>query len=127
MLKPHAASVALGLLASRQERTVTRNATEARQSFFQLLGAVVADSAQVVVIEHKDLKGHGALVGEGFLTYVRALEAVTRDLAQASTEPFTLLGTATAHGDVAGMLQELRSDDEASRTARRAGVNRARQ
>ena len=49
----------LPILDSHHERTVLRNATEARQQFFVLLSEVVADPSEVVLIEHKDLPGRG--------------------------------------------------------------------
>ena len=71
----------LPILDSHHERTVLRNATEARQQFFVLLSEVVADPSEVVLIEHKDLPGRGMLVSEAYREYVRHLERLVKTLA----------------------------------------------
>ena len=118
MQKSRAASAALALMAEHQVRGIQRNATEARQTFFQLLGNVIADPAEVVLIQHKDLPARGALVAEAFLDYVHRLEELTRDLATASVEPFALVGTATVDGDVEDLLRALRAEERSQSEAR---------
>lgn len=97
---------------------VERPTTDVRQTFFQLLGNVVADPAEVVLIQHKDLPARGALVAEAYLDYVHRLEALTRDLANAAAEPFALVGTAIVDGDVGDLLHDLRSESRCQSEAR---------
>lgn len=105
------------LLASHKEVQVRTNATDARQGFFKLLEQVAADPSAVVVIEHKHA-GTGALVGAGFLEYVRALEGLARDLVGEMAEPFRLIGTAVGSADFESALADLRAEQNARAQSR---------
>lgn len=112
---------AAGLLAGHKEVQVRTNATDARQGFFKLLERVASDSSAVVVIEHKHA-GTGALVGAGFLEYVRALEGLVRDLVGEMAEPFRLVGTAVGGSDVEPALADLRAEQRALAASRLDGL-----
>ena len=101
----------LPILDSHHERTVLRNATEARQQFFVLLSEVVADPSEVVLIEHKDLPGRGMLVSEAYREYVRHLERLVKTLAARTAGSFRLVGTVVLHGDVDDALRDLRGSE----------------
>jgi hypothetical protein len=96
------------LIAANQLRPAQHNATEARQRFFQLLGSVAAHPSEAVYISHKDLPGRVAMVSEAYLDYVHQLETIASELTADVEEEFSLLGTATAAGDIEEALDTIR-------------------
>ena len=88
-------------------RVVTRNASEARASFFPLLQRVAGgDGSDVVMISHKDLPDAVALVSARRL---RQSEALLRTLlAKRGGTRFRLRGSAAVVGEVEDVVAEVR-------------------
>lgn len=108
-------------IGAHRERTTIITATEARQQFFTLLGKVIADPSELVLVEHKDLVGRAMLVSEAYRDYVRQLEALVSSLLDGGTSPspaFRLAGSMTVVGDASTALAAARSD-AAVRSARK--------
>jgi hypothetical protein len=121
-IDPSPVAVALALLEEHREHTVTVKATKARNDFFPLLEAVVADPTEVVEVEHKGLDGRALLVSAQFRDYVRRLEQTVRALlgpAPGGTA-FQLAGSLTVVEEVEDAITTLRAD------ARRAAAERCR-
>ena len=117
MSDTHTPLAALAILNSPQERTVHRNATEARRQFFALLGEVAADPDEVVEIQHKDLEEPVLLVNAHYRRYVRQLERLVHGLRSelAVGVPFRLGGTVTLEADMEAALAAIR-DEQRHRT-----------
>ena len=117
MSDTHTPLAALAILNSRQERTVHRNATEARRQFFALLGEVAADPDEVVEVQHKDFEEPVLLVNAHYRRYVRQLERLVQELRSelAVGVPFRLGGTVTLEADMEAALAAIR-DEQRQRT-----------
>jgi hypothetical protein len=102
-------AAALALLEGHQEHTVLVKATQARQDFFPLLEAVVADPSRVVEVEHEGVQGRALLVNAQFRNYVRQLEQTIRALIGPTTaSTFALAGSLTVVEDEEHTIDALR-------------------
>lgn len=93
-------------MKKRTRKRIAISASEARQSFLQLLQDVATDAVDFVEITHRDFAEHVVLVSQKRLRAWRrrvvALETQLR--AQVSTTPFRLVGSGTLHEDPGAFL-----------------------
>ncbi|HWW83072.1 MAG TPA: hypothetical protein VNZ26_05690 [Vicinamibacterales bacterium] len=93
-------------MKKRTRKRIAISASEARQSFLQLLQDVATDAVDFVEITHRDFAEHVVLVSQKRLRAWRrrvvALETQLRG--QASTTPFRLVGSGVLHDDPEAFL-----------------------